>query len=186
MERASHSKDTFADCVQHANNVANRILRVDFGGFTSEDVVGEFIEKQVRRGEKQANIEEMMQGSKLPRYLKNTKNDLWRKEVALKRGNGVPQTSLEEIEHYYPSNSDNPEHLLIEKEDAIEKKDLLAAFLRDAGLSKTETQILEFDAQGHSSETIAGLLKTEVDTVYSRRSEALRKLKKQAKRFPRG
>jgi DNA-binding CsgD family transcriptional regulator len=182
MERANYSKDTFSDCVQHANNVASRILRVDFGGFTSEDVVGAFIEKQVRRGEGQTRIEEMMKGPKLSRYLKNTKNDLWRNEVALKRGNGVPHTSLEEIEHYYGSNRDNPETLLIEKEDAIEKKDLLAAFIRDAGLSRTEIQILGFDAQGHSSETIAGLLKTDVDTVYSRRSEALRKLKKQVKR----
>jgi len=182
MEQANYSKDTFSDCVQHANNVASRVLRVDLGGFTSEDVVGAFIEKLVKRGEGQTEIESIMNDPKLSSYLKNTKTDLWRKEVAAKRGNGVPNTSLDEIEHFCGSNSHNPESLLIQKESAIEARDLLMTLFEDSGLSETQIQILELDRQGYSNEEIAQLLKTDVDTIYSRRSEAMRKLIKRVKR----
>jgi DNA-binding CsgD family transcriptional regulator len=183
MERKNNSNDSFSSSLQHANNIASQILRVDLAGFTSEDVVGAFIEKQVKRGEGPREIEDMMSGPKLRSYLKNMKNDLWRSEVALKRGSGAPNTSLEEVEPFYGSDSHNPENLLIQKETATEARDLLLVLMREAGLSETQRQILTLDQQGHSTETIAEMLKTDADTIYSRRSDAMRKLKKQAKRI---
>lgn len=184
MEQTNNSNDSFFSSLERANNTARQILRVDFGGFTSEDVVGAFIEKQVKRGEGQREIENMMSGPKIRSYLKNMKTDLWRCEVALKRGNGASNVPLEEVEPFHGSDTHNPENLLIQKENETETRDFLTALMRAAGLSETQRQILALDQQGHTTEAIARMLKTDVDTIYSRRSEAMRKLKKQAKRIP--
>jgi DNA-binding NarL/FixJ family response regulator len=69
------------------------------------------------------------------------------------------------------------------EEAAVQARDLLTVLIKDSGLSEIEMQILELDKQGHSSESIAKLLKTDIDTIYSRRSEAIRKLQKQARRI---
>jgi len=56
-------------------------------------------------------------------------------------------------------------------------KDLLTRLIEKAELSETQIEILKLDQRGYSSKRIALELGIAVDSVYARRSEAMRKLK---------
>jgi len=55
-------------------------------------------------------------------------------------------------------------------------KDLLTRLIEKVELSETQIEILKLDRRGYSSKRIARELGIDVDAVYARRSEALRKL----------
>jgi DNA-binding NarL/FixJ family response regulator len=86
-------------------------------------------------------------------------------------------SSLDLVERYCGSNRDNPELVLIHKEEV----NLLSQLINDAHLSETQTAILALDRKGYSSIEIARELEIDLDTVYARRSEAQRKLAKLAR-----
>ncbi|MBI5963744.1 MAG: hypothetical protein HY863_09745 [Chloroflexi bacterium] len=176
MVTNSLSSDSFSECIQRANRIASQILRVHLGGYTNEDIVGVFIEKQLKSGKGQAEIEKTIRGPQIYRCLENVKNDLYESETAAKRGKGLT-SSLDQVERYCGSNRDNPELALIQKEEAS----LLAQLINDAHLSETQTAILALDSKGYSSIEIARELGIDVDTVYARRSDAQRKLAKLAR-----
>ena len=77
-------------------------------------------------------------------------------------------------------------HLKIAEEFSAEasiakSQSLLAKLIKEANLSETQMQILEYDRQGYSNQEIAMRLNTDIETIYSRRSEVLRKLAKSAR-----
>ena len=77
-------------------------------------------------------------------------------------------------------------HLKIAEEFSAEasiakSQSLLAKLIKEANLSETQMQILEYDRQGYSNQEIATRLNTDIETIYSRRSEVLRKLAKSAR-----
>ena len=77
-------------------------------------------------------------------------------------------------------------HLKIAEEFSSEasiakSQSLLAKLIKEANLSETQMQILEYDRQGYSNQEIAMRLNTDIETIYSRRSEVLRKLAKSAR-----
>lgn len=176
MVTNSFSSNSFTECIERANKIAGQILRVQLGGYTNEDIVGVFIERQLKSGKSQAEIETTIRGPQIYRYLENVKNDLYESETAIKRGGGLT-SSLDQVERYCGSNRDNPELVLIHKEEV----NLLSQLINDAHLSETQTAILALDRKGYSSIEIARELEIDLDTVYARRSEAQRKLAKLAR-----
>lgn len=95
------------------------------------------------------------------------------------------QTRFEQVVYrdIYEVDNQNPENLIIEEETITELTDRLARLISEAGLSEAQVKMLELDRQGYSNEVIAKMLKTDVSTIYSRRSDALRKLYRHAKQL---
>ena len=91
---------TFRQSVERANKVAGRLLRSPLGAHTSEDVVGDFIETQLRRAKSLPEIQEMLSGSGIYSYLTNVKNDIYRWETAAKRGSGESVVFLDDAEPF--------------------------------------------------------------------------------------
>jgi len=173
----------FEQSLQRANRMASQILRSPLGAHTYEDVVSGLIEKAVRAGKGQAEIQEMLSSSKLYRYLNHMKNDIYRWETAHKRGSDQPPLSYEEAEPWLGSTIDDPVEALERKEELAHMKDLLARMFELADLSETQIKILHLDQRGWSSPQIARKLELDLDAIYSRRSEALRKLAAASRRI---
>jgi DNA-directed RNA polymerase specialized sigma24 family protein len=174
---------TFQQSVERAYHTAGYLLRTHLGAHTSEDVVSILIEKEIRMGKSLAEIQEILSGPGIYSRLKNVKNDIFRWETAVKRGRGQPSVSFEDAEPFVGSSTDGPETKLIQKEDLARMNDLLSRLFEKVELSETQTKILQLDLQGWSSQRIARDLGIDVDTVYARRSEALRKLASAARRL---
>lgn len=171
------------ECIEHANQVAGQVLRSHLGAYTPEDVVGIFIQKQVSRGKDQAAIREMLSSPRLYQYLQNVKTDCYRRENAAKRTSGRA-ASFEEVESICGGPAqDNPEAALIRKESETEAKNVLEKLFEGLRLSETQLEILELDRRGFTTPEIAARLRTSVDVIYSRRSEAMRRLARKARRL---
>lgn len=167
---------TFQQSMERAYRTAGYLLRTHLGAHTSEDVVSVLIEKELRMGKSLSEIQEILSGPGMYSRLKNVKNDIFRWETAVKRGRGQPSVSFEDAEPFVGSVTDGPETELIQKEDIARMNDLLSRLFEKVELSDTQTKILQLDRQGWSSRRIARELGIDVDTVYARRSEAIRKL----------
>jgi len=197
---------TFETILEQALNTAGRVFRNPLGAHTHEDVVGDFILNQVRRGRSLEEISAMLSGPRLYKYLTNVKNDIVRWERAVKRGSDAPSVSFEEAEPILyellarrgssqsmesPEETNpvfgtaigDPELDLIRKEKDAQMKSFLHKLLDTVPLSDIQKAILDFDRKGLTSGEIARELRTDVKIVYSRRSEALRKLAAAAKRM---
>jgi DNA-binding CsgD family transcriptional regulator len=173
----------FQETLQQAHNVARSLLRLQLGTHTSEDVVSMLIEKELRTGKSLSEIQEALSGPGMYRRLENVKNDIFRWETAKKRGSKQQVVSLEDVESFRGVTADNLETELIRKEDFAHMKDVLTHLLEKVQLSQTQLEILNLDQKGWSSKRIARELGIDVDSVYARRSEALRKLALAAKRL---
>ncbi len=180
---------TFQQSLEHAMQVASRLLRTPLGAHTSEDVVSAFIEKELRKGKSLSEIKETLNDSGIYRRLTNIKNDIFSWETAAKRGKGLPCESFEEEVPHFKTIMDepesdlflgtitgNPEMELIRKEEFSMMKNILTRLLEMVELSETQKQILNLDQRGFSNKLIARELGIDVEAVYARRSEALRKL----------
>jgi DNA-binding CsgD family transcriptional regulator len=200
------SEITFEQIVGRAVHAAARVFRTPLGAHTSEDVVGDFILKQVRGGRSLEEIAAMLSGPKLYTYLTNVKNDIVRWERAVKRGSDTPPVSFEEAEPIlfeilsrrglsrltespeeaepvFGITGSDPEMDLIRKERDAEMKSFLHHLFDKVPLSDIQKAILDFDQKGLTNEAIARELGTDVKTLYARRSEAHRKLATAAKRL---
>lgn len=204
MSTSVPSAATFEEGVKRANRVAGFVLRVPLGMHTSEDVVSAFIEKQIKAGRTLGEIEAMLSGPKIHKYLTNMKNDIVRLEQAFKRGSDAPRVSFDEAEPIlweilegsgtvrppdvtdeieFGAETDNPEAVLVRKEKDTEMRNFLARLLEKVNLSALQARIIELDQKGFTNEEIAREVGVDVKTVYSRRSEAHRKLASAAKRM---
>ena len=206
MSTSVPSEVTFQESMERANLVASRLLRSPLGAHTSEDVVSAFIEKQLKSGKSLQDIEAMISSPKIYTYLANVKNDFVRWEQAVKRGSDSSVVSFEEAEPIIwdllakrglsrmPESPDDtepacgittgdPELELIRKERDAEMKSFLQLLLDRVSLSGIQKAIVDLDQRGLTNEEIAHEVGTDVDTVYSRRSEAHRKLASAAKRL---
>lgn len=193
MTTANVLEMPFEQSVEHANRVASRLLRWDLGAHTSEDMVSHLIEKELRAGKTEQEIQEMLNGAGLHRCLSNIKNDFFRREVAKKRGGREPRVCFEEAEPILPElmkhpefeypEIENPESEFIRKESWAHMKDLLNRLIKKAALSDTQKRIIRLDMEGFTSEEIAHELHIDVDAVYARRSEMNRKLAAAAKQI---
>jgi DNA-directed RNA polymerase specialized sigma24 family protein len=183
MITAIPSALTFEQSLEHANRLASHLLRSPLGAHTSEDVVSRFIEKQLRAGKSEAEIKEMLDKPGLYRRLDHIKNDIFRWETAKKRGSREPRVSFEAAEPILSETMDDPESEMIRKEDFAHMNDILNRLIAKADLSETQQKILYLDREGFTSEEIARALGVEVEVVYSRRSEAVRKLALAAARY---
>jgi DNA-directed RNA polymerase specialized sigma24 family protein len=175
------SELTFQEIVDRANRVAGSVLRSHLGANTSEDVVSMLIEKGLRAGKNEREIQEMLQQPGLHRRLTNAKNDIFRWETAKKRGSREPRVSFDEAEPILRETMESPESEYIRKEGFARMNELLKRLIEKAALSETQSRILSLDLEGFTSEEIAHTLHIEVDAVYARRSEAMRKLVAAAK-----
>lgn len=208
MTTSVPSEVTFEQRVERANLVASRLLRSPFGAHTCEDVVSAFIEKQIRRGKSLQEIEAMLSSPKIHKYLTNSKNDIVRWEKAVKRGSDNPPVSFEEAEPIlwgllakrgagrspesfdetdipYGITTGDPESEVIRRERDAEMKSILTHLLEKVRLSDVQLEILKLDQKGFTNEEIARELGIDVAIVYTRRSEAHRKLAAAAKRLMR-
>lgn len=185
MTTADPFEMTFQQSLARAYQVAASLLRSHLGAHTSEDVVSLLIEKELKMGKSLSEIQEMLSGPGMYRRLANVKNDIFRWETAVKRGNGQPAVSYEDAEPFLGTTTDDPESALIRKEDFMHKQDVLTRLIEKVELSETQIEILNLDRRGYSSKRIAQELRIDVDAVYARRSEALRKLVSAAKQLPR-
>lgn len=167
---------TFEKSLSRAYRLASQRLRSPLGGHTSEDVVSVLIEKALRQGKRESEIQELLSGPHLYRLLDNAKNDIYRSETAVKRGRGESVMPYEDAEPFLVTLWDDPELELVRKEDAAHMNDVLARLFEEAELSETQLEILRLDLRGWSNKQIAHHLGMPVNAVYSRRSEALRKL----------
>jgi len=205
MTMQALSEATFEHVLERAMRVAGQVFRSPLGAHTCEDVVGDFILKQIRKGRNLEEITEMLSGPKLHRYLTNVKNDIVRWEQAVKRGSNTPAVCFEEVEpiihslfarrglsplmesqeadHVYGLNTGDPELDLIRKERDAEMDNFLHQLSGKVALSDIQKAILDLDRKGLTNEEIARELRTDVKTVYSRRSEAHRKLAAAARRM---
>lgn len=166
----------FQDSIDRANRVASRVLRSHLGAHTHEDVVSALIEKEVRAGKSESEIQALLNKPGLYRRLSNIKNDIFRWETAKKRGSREPLVSFEEAEPFLGETMETPEFELIWKEECAHMNDLLNRLIKKAELSDTQLKIFQLDREGYTSEEIAAQLQVDVNTVYARRSEAVRKL----------
>ena len=188
----------FLQSVERARRVAAGLLRSPLGAHTCDDVVSTFIEKELKAGKSEDEIVELLNSPSLYRLLENVKNDIFRWETAGKRGGGQPSVSLEDMELFLSRPTDDPETIrgyaglgglvflstpmddpelaLIRKEGSAHMNDVLSRLIGKASLSETQLAILNLDRQGYSSEEVARALGMDIDVVYARRSEAMRKL----------
>ena len=176
MTTAEPFEITFMHSVERATRLAAKLLRSDLGASTHEDVVSLLIEKACKAGKSEAEILEALSGPGLYRRLANAKNDLFRQETARKRGGREPIVALENAEPFVMRSTDNLETELVRKEDFAHMKDVLTRLIQKVELSETQMEILELDRIGYSSKRIARELEMDIQAVYARRSEALRKL----------
>ena len=183
MTPAESFEVTFQQSVERANRLANRVLRSPLGANTHEDVVSMLMEKEVRAGKNEFEIQAMLNRPGLYKRLTNTKNDIFRWETAKKRGSREPRVSFEEAEPFLRETMDSPESEMIRKEVWAQMNDLLNRLIEKAELSDTQLKILQLDRAGFTSEEIAHVLQIDADAVYARRSEAVRKLAVAARRI---
>jgi DNA-binding CsgD family transcriptional regulator len=196
MTTADLFEVTFQQSLEHAKQVAGYLLRSSLGAHTSEDVVSTFIEKELRKGKSLSEIQETLSSSGIYRRLRNTKNDIFSWETAAKRGKGLPCESFEEEIPHFKTTMDepvsdlflgtfsgNPELELIRKEELSTMKNILTRLLEMVELSETQMKILGLDQRGYSNKQIARELGIDIEVVYARRSEALRKLAAAARRI---
>lgn len=189
MDMQFSTDEAIWENIQRANGMAAHILRYHTGEFTNEDVVAHFLSGKVRQGRSREEIAEILSGPKpkLNRYLTNSKNDIIRGEKAKKRGNGIPITSLDEIESFWPPLGNdvvvNPEDHLQEKEAAMHTKSVLDKLLEGSQLSDTQHNIINLTRQGCPVEEIAKVLGISIDSVYARRTEAMKKLAQKARQM---
>lgn len=176
MTTAESFELSFRESVEYATRAASRVLLSDLGANTHEDVVSMLIEKEVRAGRSESEIQATLRGPGLYRRLANAKNDIFRWETAKKRGSREPRVSFEEAEPFLRETMDDPESEMIRKEAGAHMNDLLNRLIEKADLSDTQRRILQLDREGFTSEEIAQALQVDVDVVYARRSEAVRKL----------
>jgi DNA-binding CsgD family transcriptional regulator len=185
MTTADALELSFEQSVEHANRVASRLLPWDLGAHTNEDMVSHLIEKELRAGKSEGEIQETLQGPGLRRRLINIRNDFFRREAAKKRGGGLPRVCFEEAEpllsklikdaEFEHPQIENPESEFIRKERWAYMKDVLNRLIEKAALSETQKRILRLDMEGFTSEEIARELDMDIDAVYARRSEMNRK-----------
>jgi DNA-binding CsgD family transcriptional regulator len=176
MTTADPFEIKFLQSMERARRVAARLLRYPLGAHTCEDVVSIFIEKELKAGKSEEEILVLLNSRGLCRLLANVKNDIFRWETAIKRGRGQPSVSLEGVELFLSTPTDDPESAMIWKEGCAHMNDVLTRLIEKAGLSETQLEILNLDRQGYSSEEVARALGMDVEVVYARRSEAMRKL----------
>jgi DNA-binding CsgD family transcriptional regulator len=185
MTTTDPSEIDFLQSLERANRMAGPLLRAPLGAHTSEDIVSALIEKELKMGKSLTEIQDMLNGPRMRRRLVNVKNDIFRWETALKRGDGQASVSFEDAEPFLGTDTDDPESELIRKEDSAHMTDILNRLLEKVELSETQIEILKLDRKGYSSKQIARELGMEVDAVYARRSEALRKLAAAARQLSR-
>ena len=183
MTLADPLETPFEQTLERANQMAGRLLRLNLGAHTSEDVVSTFIEKELRRGKSLPEIQEVLSSPGAYRRLENVKNDIFRWETAVKRGSGKTTQSLEDAEPYVKPTAESPETELIRNEEVAHMKDVLTRLLEKVQLSETQREILNLDQKGWSSKRIARELGIDINSVYARRAEALSKLAAAAKHF---
>ena len=190
MTTTDLSEVTFQQSYEHAKKIASHLLRSSLGVHTSEDVLCNFIEKELRRGQSLTEIMKTLNSPGIYRRLANTKNDIFDWETAIKRGSGQTPVSYEDAQPILGTITGNPELELIRKEEFSMKKNILAMLIGKVKLSDTQEAILKLDQKGYSNKRIARELGIKVEAVYARRSEALCKLAKAARHLsksnPRG
>lgn len=167
--------------IEHANELAGRVLFSHLGGFTNEDVVGEFLLDEVQHGKNIDEITQTLDNPKLPKFLRNTKIDCYRKENAMKRGGNEAKVSFDEVESMSKSTYVDPETALINKENEVKNATVLDYLLEKAQLSHTQIEILSLTRKGFTPKEIAVKLDIREDAVHARKSEAVKKLSKIAK-----
>ena len=172
---------SFQDSLDRANRVASSVLRSHLGAHTHEDVVSALIEKEVKAGKNESEIQDVLSKPGLYSRLSNIKNDIFRWETAKKRGSREPLVSFEDAEPILRETMANPEFEVIWKEECAFMNDLLTRLIKKAELSETQLKILQLDREGYTSEEIAAELQVDVNTVYTRRSETVRKLAQAAR-----
>jgi DNA-directed RNA polymerase specialized sigma24 family protein len=183
MTTAVSPELNFYQSLERANRLASYVLRSPLGAHTSEDVVSRLIEKALRAGKSEAEIKAILDKPGLYRRLDQAKNDIFRWETAKKRGSREPRVSFEEAEPILSETVEDPESEMIRKEEVAHMNDVLNRLIAKADLSETQLMILHLDREGFTNEEIARALGIEVEIVYSRRSEAVRKLALAAARY---
>ncbi|HNO92540.1 MAG TPA: sigma-70 family RNA polymerase sigma factor [Anaerolineales bacterium] len=169
--------------INAANKIASQLLPSHLGGATNEDLVGEYLLKEIEQGRSLSEILKTLNTPKLLRWcLRNTKTDRFRKESAMKRGGKNPKIPFEEVESIHKSSFEQPEAALIKKEESS----FLEETIQKSGLSETQIKILGFFRKGYKTNEIASELNMSVEAVSARKSEAVHKLSRILKQLKQG
>ncbi len=181
LVKATACDTCFDKLIESNQTLVSSILPLSFGGYTKEDLIPMWYVKMKESGySDQAILSLAAIPQILRRSLLNLKNDLFRKETVA----GLNQRSFRDIEledeFSDMSEDQNPEAMLISGVKEAGIKLGVAHLFRVAGLSKTHKKILYMDMEGYSNDEIAEALHTSKATVYSRRNQAMKLLKKVA------
>lgn len=153
------------------------VMPEPLGPFDYKDLVGECLESLSKSNTEDEISKRMSSPRYRERALINTRTSIYRWYTAAMRGGREPPIALEKVEGIMGSGSNRAtEKSLAEKERKQLGKTLLDELMDSANLSPTERDVIELDRKGHVAEEIARELQTTKNTVYSRRSEARRKL----------
>jgi RNA polymerase sigma factor (sigma-70 family) len=166
--------------LKKANSIAKSILHEPQGSFEYKDIVQVLLLSKLEKEMAIESIADLFQHTGwLKRALSNIKNDMIRKEKAIKRGGKNTPVPLDKIDCLAMfATQDDPETSYIGEEKKRQNQSLLKAIIDKAGLSKSEKRILDLSREEYSSKEIATKLEISVDSVYTRRSEAKRKMRK--------
>lgn len=163
-----------------ANSLARGILREPLGGFEYKDIVQRLLLRKIEKEVAIEKISELFQHTGwLRRALSNIKNDMIREEKAKKRGGKKSPIPLERVDAItiFATRKD-PESLYINEEKKQQNQSLLKEIIDAAKLSENERKILDLTLEEYTSEEIAGIMGISVGAMYTRRSEAKRKMRK--------
>lgn len=177
----STSDNSWEELLATANKMAQIVLRESQGAFTAEDVVAECILHNLRRHKTfEEIVVRLSNPSYLFRILRNTSVDLYRKEIAQKRGGLEPVVPLETVENLVDAGSEQtPEQSVLRNEQIQTVRELINGKNAPFGavnLSKAESEIIRYILFGYKVSEIAQMLGMSTQAVSSRFSHARKKL----------